>query len=162
MDSRPNPNLAARKILFVFLLALIGIVVVYSVLDQNKPWVVPPEYRSLKNPLQPTESNLRAARELYRDECAQCHGSLGKGDGPEAYMHRPMPADLTDSRRMSEVTDGEIFYQISVGRRPMPPFKNRTTDDQRWQLTLLVRSFSQNSSSPETKPVGSGGNPPSR
>jgi mono/diheme cytochrome c family protein len=152
MDSRIKANLAARKMLFVFLLAVICIVVVYSILDQNKPWVVPPEYKALKNPLQPSESNLSAARELYRDECAQCHGALGKGDGPEAYMHRPTPADLTDAHRMSTVSDGEIFYQISAGRRPMPPFKNRTTEDQRWQLTLLVRSFSQNSVAPETKP----------
>ena len=160
MDSRPKANLAARKILFVFILAVICIVVVYSILDQNKPWVVPPEYKSLKNPLQPSESNLRAAQELYRDQCAQCHGPLGKGDGPEAHMHRPAPADLTDAGRMSAVTDGEVFYQISVGRRPMPPYMKRTTEEQRWQLTLLVRSYSQNTASPQAQPQASGENPP--
>jgi len=159
MQSPSKSNLAVRKIVFVFLLALICIVVVYSILEQNKPWVVPPEFKSLKNPLQPTDSNLRAARELYRDECAQCHGEMGKGDGPEAYTHRQQPADLTDRRRMSEVTDGEIFYQITVGRRPMPPFKNRTTEDQRWQLTLLVRSFSQSPALPENKSADPTGNP---
>jgi len=58
-------------------------------------------------------------------------------------MHSPAPADLTDAGRMNSVTDGEIFYQITTGRRPMPSFKNRLTEEQRWQLTLLVRSLSQ-------------------
>ena len=160
MEPRTKPNLATRKIIFVFLLALICILVVYSILDQNKPWVVPPEYKSLKNPLQPTENNLRAALELYREECEECHGALGKGDGPQAHMHREAPADLTDARRMSAVTDGEIFYQISVGRRPMPPFKNRTTEDQRWQLVMLVRSFSHNSVPQDKKPTNPTENPP--
>jgi mono/diheme cytochrome c family protein len=73
----------------------------------------------------------------------QCHGERGQGDGPEARTHYPLPADLADAKRMATVADGEIFYQISEGRRPMPLFKNRLTQDQRWQLVLLVRSFSQ-------------------
>ena len=42
---------------------------------------------------------------------------------------------------MSATTDGELFYQISEGRKPMPAFKKRLTEEQRWQLVLLVRSF---------------------
>jgi hypothetical protein len=61
---------------------------------------------------------------------------------------------------MSRVTDGDIFYQITVGRRPMPSFKSRTTEDQRWQLTLLVRSFSQQTPPPEKKPENAGETPP--
>ena len=55
---------------------------------------------------------------------------------------------------MNTVTDGEIFYQISEGRKPMPSFKKRLTEDQRWGLVLLVRSFSAPSASPiqEKKP----------
>jgi mono/diheme cytochrome c family protein len=39
------------------------------------------------------------------------------------------------------LTDGEIYYQITEGRKPMPSFKKRLTEEQRWQLVLLVRSF---------------------
>jgi mono/diheme cytochrome c family protein len=42
---------------------------------------------------------------------------------------------------MNSVTDGALFYQISQGRKPMPAFKRRMTEDQRWQLVLLIRSF---------------------
>lgn len=143
MPTNTPRHLKARKIVFVLILLLICIVVGFSIYQQNLAWVVPEEFKQLKNPLPPTDSNLQAARDLYREECAQCHGEHGQGDGPEATMHSTTPADLTDAGRMKAVTDGEIFYQISVGRRPMPSFKNRTTEDQRWQLVLLVRSFSQ-------------------
>src|SRR5256884_716830 len=89
-----------------------------------------------KNPLPASPSTLNAAREIYFDECVQCHGERGQGDGPQAKSHYPLPADLTDPKLLRNVTDGEIFYQISQGRRPMPSFKNRLTQDQRWQLVL--------------------------
>ncbi len=135
--------LKLRKFLFAAVLLLICVLIVHWLNEQNKPWIVPQEYKSLKNPLLPSESILSSARQIYADECAQCHGEHGKGDGPEARTHSPLPADLTDAKRMATVTDGEIFYQITEGRRPMPSFKRRLTQDQRWQLVLFVRSFSQ-------------------
>lgn len=146
-----------RKLLFAALVLLICVLVIHWITEENKPWIVPPEYKSLKNPLMPTESNLNAAKQIYFDECAQCHGNTGKGDGPEARSHYPLPADLTDPKPLANVTDGEIFYQISEGRRPMPSFKNRLTQGERWQLVLLVRSFSQptppsDSPAPSSKP----------
>ena len=143
MSTVAQPNLKTRKILFASLLALICIALVYAAFQRDKPWIVPEEVKKLKNPLAPSESTLKAAREIYMDECAQCHGEHGKGDGPEAMMHSPAPADLTDARQMNTVTDGEIFYQISEGRKPMPSFKKRLTEDQRWGLVLLVRSFAR-------------------
>lgn len=143
MSPKPPLSLRLRKLLFAAILILTFSVVAYWITQENKPWIVPEEYKSLKNPLAPSESNLKAAREIYADECLQCHGERGQGDGPESRTHYPLPADLTDAKRMATVTDGEIYYQISEGRRPMPSFKNRLTQDQRWQLVLLVRSFSQ-------------------
>jgi hypothetical protein len=152
MPTSASPNFKLRKILFSSSLALIGLTVVYFIYQQNKPWIVPEEFKSLKNPLLPSESNLNSARQLYGEECAQCHGNHGEGDGPQARTHSPLPADLTDAARMAKVTDGEIFYQITEGRRPMPSFKNRLTQDQRWQLVLLVRSFSPPIVAPKLKP----------
>jgi mono/diheme cytochrome c family protein len=141
MSTVAQPNLKTRKILFASLLGLICVVLVYAVFQKDKPWVVPEEVKKLKNPLAPSEPTLKAARGIYMDECAQCHGERGKGDGPEAAMHDPPPSDITDAKHMNTVTDGEIFYQISEGRKPMPSFKKRLTEDQRWQLVLLVRSL---------------------
>lgn len=147
MSGNPSRSLRLRKLLFAAVLILICVLVIYWLVQENKPWIVPPEYKSLKNPLTRSDSKLKVARQIYVDECAQCHGDGGKGDGPEARSHYPLPADLTDPQLLTNVVDGEIFYQISEGRRPMPSFKRRLTEDQRWQLVLLVRSFSQPDSS---------------
>jgi mono/diheme cytochrome c family protein len=141
MSADAQTNLKTRKIIFAMLLALICVALFYSAFLADKPWVVPEEVKKLKNPLPPSESTLKAARGIYMDDCAQCHGERGKGDGPEALMHNPSPSDLTDAGRMNSVTDGEIFYQISEGRRPMPSFKKRLTEEERWGLVLFVRSF---------------------
>jgi mono/diheme cytochrome c family protein len=152
MSSDIHRNLKTRKILFAALLALICIVIAYAIFQSDRPWVVPEEVKKLKNPLQPSESTLKAARGIYVDECAQCHGDSGKGDGPEAMMHSPSPADLADAGHMNGVTDGEIFYQISEGRKPMPSFKKRLTEEQRWGLVLFVRSFSRQNTSEAKNP----------
>jgi len=142
MSADAQANLKTRRILFVVLLALICIVLVYAIFQNDKPWVVAEEVKRLKNPIASSEATLKAARGIYLDECAQCHGERGKGDGPEAAMHSPSPSDITDSKHMNTVTDGELFYQISEGRKPMPSFKGRLTEDQRWGLVLFVRALS--------------------
>jgi len=130
-----------RKTLFALLLAVIFIAVAYTMFQENKPWVIPEEAKSRKNPLQPSGAAIKAANGLYKENCAQCHGETGKGDGTEALRYEPKPANFTDAPHMNNVTDGALFYQISQGRKPMPAFKRRMTEDQRWQLVLLIRSF---------------------
>jgi len=152
MSSDTRRNLKTRKLLFASILALICTVIAYAVFQSDRPWVVPEEIKKLKNPLLPSETTLKAARRVYVDECAQCHGDHGKGDGPEAAMHSPAPADFTDAGHMNGVTDGGIFYQISEGRKPMPSFKKRLTEEQRWGLVLFVRSFSRRNSSEAKNP----------
>lgn len=140
MTSSAQSSLRLRKLLFAFLLAVICMSIVFAVY-QNKQWKVPEEAKLRKIPIQPSPSALAAARAMYLDKCVQCHGETGKGDGPDAAMYDPGPASLNDAKRMNDVTDGELFYEISEGRKPMPAFKKRLTEEQRWQLVLLVRSF---------------------
>ncbi|MGB9467694.1 MAG: cytochrome c, partial [Candidatus Acidiferrum sp.] len=66
---------------------------------------------------------------------------------PDATLYYPSPASFTDAKRMNTASDGELFYQISEGRKPMPAFKKRLTEEQRWQLVVLVRSFANSESS---------------
>jgi mono/diheme cytochrome c family protein len=160
MSANPSRTLQLRRLLFAALLVFICVVVAYWLTQENQPWVVPQEYKSLKNPLPASQSNLHSARDIYSEECVQCHGERGQGDGPQARSHYPLPADLTDPKLLRNVTDGEIFYQISQGRRPMPSFKNRLTQDQRWQLVLLMRSFSEPSSSGSTPAAPTPSTPP--
>jgi len=141
MTAHARSALRLRKLLFVLLLAAISISVVFAIY-QNRQWKIPEEAKLRRNPLESTPQALAAARVIYLDKCVQCHGETGKGDGSDAALYYPSPASLIDSKRMSGVTDGELFYEISEGRKPMPAFKKRLTEAQRWQLVLFVRSLS--------------------
>jgi mono/diheme cytochrome c family protein len=141
-----------RLILFVAALGLIVLSIGLAVF-RSTPWNISPEEKARKNPLAASEGNLAAAREIYSNKCDSCHGPKGKGDGSDAMMYEPRPSDLTDSAKMSKLTDGEIFYQITEGRKPMPSFKKKLTEEQRWQLVLFVRSFA---TTPAPKPESSG------
>ena len=140
MTTSPKGNLVLRKSLFVLFFFLIALSIVFAVW-QSREWVVPEEAKKLKNPLTPTDAALASGRAVYLDKCAECHGEAGRGDGPQARMYDPVPGNLTDTEHMSTRTDGELFYQISEGRRPMPAFKKRLSEEQRWQLVLFVRSL---------------------
>jgi mono/diheme cytochrome c family protein len=150
MSAMPQRNLKVRKVLFACTIALIFISIGFAAF-QKSPWIVPPAEKARKNPLSASDANSDAAKQIFTDHCANCHGDSGKGDGSDAMMYDPPPADLTDAARMSKVTDGEIYYQITEGRKPMPSFKKRLTEQQRWQLVMLVRSFAGTPSPPPAK-----------
>jgi mono/diheme cytochrome c family protein len=135
-------NRRAAKILFVAILATAATAIAYAVY-LNRPWRIPEEARRRPNPISASSAALAAARSIYSDKCANCHGDTGKGDGPDAASYYPQPGNLADAPRMNKLTDGEIFYQISEGRKPMPSFKKKLTEEQRWELVLLVRTFAR-------------------
>jgi mono/diheme cytochrome c family protein len=123
-------------------LAIIGIVG-YFIYENNFKALIPAEAKKLVNPIAPSAAVLQASKPVYLEQCANCHGETGKGNGPDAMMYDPSPSDFTDAAAMAKFTDGEFFYQITEGKKPMPSFKKRLTQEQRWQLVLFVRSFSK-------------------
>lgn len=140
MATSAQRSLRLRKLLFVSILVLIVAVAAVAIYQSNH-WKIPEEAKLRKNPVPLSAAALESARVIYTDKCANCHGETGRGDGPDARSYYPMPASLADAARMNRVTDGEIFYQISEGRKPMPSFKKRLSEEQRWQLVLFVRSL---------------------
>jgi mono/diheme cytochrome c family protein len=135
----------------IALTALLSISIQLSA-QRKDPWLVPEEYKKLKSPIVPSDAGLSAALDIYKERCAQCHGETGKGDGPDAKMYSVKSADFTDTRVMSEMTDGEVFYKITEGRRPMPSFKKRLTEEQRWQLVHFLRTFAPKFANPSKSP----------
>jgi len=149
MTTPPKKSKTPVKILLALVILLIFLSIGLAALHKT-PWSVPLEDKLRKNPLAATDANLNAAKPAYNEYCANCHGDTGKGDGSDAMMYDPAPSDLTEPKHMNSLTDGEIFYQITQGRKPMPSFRKKLTEDQRWQLVILVRSFAAS-----TTPVAS-------
>lgn len=142
MNGPARRNRALARILFLSVLALVVVLIVYSAVHSTPwSWPVPEEAKQLRNPLQASPMALQSAKTVYMEKCANCHGDTGKGDGRDAARYDPTPADFTDAKRMNAVTDGELFYKISEGKKPMPVFKTKLSEDQRWELVLLIRSL---------------------
>jgi mono/diheme cytochrome c family protein len=142
MKTPAQKNRAVARSLFFIVLALVVALIIYSAVHPTPwSWPVPDEAKQLKNPLQPSSAQLNSAKKIYLDKCANCHGDTGKGDGRDAARYDPQPADFTDLKRMTGVTDGELFYKISEGKKPMPVFKTKLSENERWELVLLIRSF---------------------
>jgi len=99
-----------------------------------------------KNPIPVSSDVLGKAKVNFEDNCTPCHGTEGKGDGPLAESLKKRPKDLTNTKELGGLADGEIFWLLSRGRDPMPAFDQKLTDNERWGLVHLVRSMSNTKS----------------
>jgi len=86
--------------------------------------------------------SLAFGEELYQENCLQCHGVSGKGDGPEVVNLPSPPRDLTDQAFMADYPAAAIFDVISQGIEPdMPAYAEQFDETQIWALTDYLRSF---------------------
>jgi mono/diheme cytochrome c family protein len=99
------------------------------------PWQAPAAEKAKKSP----GGNAASGKKLADTNCASCHGNSGKGDGPAAAALNPKPADWTSAKVQGE-SEGELFWKISNGRGPMPPWKHLSEKD-RWDLVAYVKSL---------------------
>ena len=137
-------------------LALAGVTVsVVLRYRRDGPWEVPAAAKAMQNPVRVTSEGNVTAKNLYEDNCARCHGDHGDGDGSDANLYKPKPASLAAAIGGSNspsvgggMTDGEIFWKITEGRRPMPAFKKQLTDEQRWELVNFLRTLSEHPQDP--------------
>lgn len=88
---------------------------------------------------------LADGRKIYNDNCAQCHGALGKGDGPgrdTMNPKKPEPADFTDPDRMAGLSPFKVFNTATYGIEgtAMASFA-ALTEEQRWQVAFYVLSL---------------------
>lgn len=121
--------------LFVFLMFLTAGSGVQEV------WVVPDEARAVENPVALTDEALAAGEQAYSARCASCHGDTGKGDGKATRFIKPAPADISTVEARDRMTDGEIFFKITEGKKPMPGMARTLSDEERWQVVHYLRTL---------------------
>lgn len=96
----------------------------------------------IKNPLLPTEENLREGREFYEQQCVFCHGLDGRGQRPDGIQFYPPVPSLVE--RDNELTDGQRHFIVSNGIRytAMPSFVKVLAPEQIWKVILWLRHLS--------------------
>jgi mono/diheme cytochrome c family protein len=113
---------------------------------QSGEWTAPASARDVKNPVASDAASLAAGKKAFEKECLSCHGKKGKGDGPSAGTLEKAPASLLSGKVQSQ-TDGELFWKITAGKKPMPSSKKSLTEEQRWQVVNYVRKLAENAKS---------------
>ncbi len=104
------------------------------------------------NPEPRSDTVLARAKSDFADYCARCHGPAGKGDGVASALQKEKPPDLTDRARIGVRTDGELYWSVTRGVRPvMPDFQTKLDGPRRWGLVWLLRDIS--GTQPNTVPA---------
>ena len=127
-------------------LASLTVVVVLRAAPQqdSQGWQIPAPAAAEVNPVPLTPAAMERGRELYRSKCQKCHGSSGRGNGPDADPDHP-PGNLTDPKRAPRNPDGVMFYKIWNGRSDpkMPAFKTDMPRQDVWTVIHYVKTLRQ-------------------
>jgi len=91
-------------------------------------------------PIQPTEANLVAGADLYKQHCAVCHGLPLTPKSAIATGMYPKPPVLLEGKGVTDDEPGESYWKIYNGFRltGMPGFSKSLSETQMWQMALLV------------------------
>ncbi len=135
-------------------LAALPVLIVLACLcaaDSTEAWKAPARAARRKNPIAADERSLAEGKSFYEKECLACHGTLGKGDGPQAKDLEVKPGDLTVPA-MWDQSDGELFWKVTEGKKPMPAYDKTHTEDQRWSVVNYIRTLAPRVPAPPALP----------
>jgi high-affinity iron transporter len=81
---------------------------------------------------------------VYQEQCVQCHGPTGQGDGPKAkHLQGPPPASLADREAMSTVSPLDVYRKLTLGvaGTAMPQFEETLSPEDRWAVATYVATL---------------------
>jgi mono/diheme cytochrome c family protein/uncharacterized membrane protein len=93
-----------------------------------------------------------AARELFQQHCAKCHGADGTGSAARS-VYAEIP-DFTAPSWAGQVRDSRLQASVLDGKgEGMPPFRGKLTADQARELVAQIRTFApaKGKSGPDTR-----------
>jgi thiosulfate dehydrogenase len=95
-------------------------------------------------PIPANEENLNAGAGIYEDKCEVCHGTQDQPSGIGKTMFPGAPQLWVKHKNgavgVSDDPVGETYWKVKNGIRltGMPAFQKLLTDNQMWQVSLLL------------------------
>jgi mono/diheme cytochrome c family protein len=124
---------------------IIVLSVAFQLALKAQTWVVPDAVKGNASPFKFTPESVTQGEALFQRNCKSCHGDPGKHN---MAALNPPPGDPV-SKEFQTQPDGEIFFKMTTGKAPMPPFKDILNEDERWQIVAYLRSFNPTYKQPE-------------
>jgi putative copper resistance protein D len=127
---RPGISLAALLVVGVGLGLLLG---------SHAHRVLSPEEASEGNPVPSSPESIEQGRLLFMQNCSQCHGETGRGDGPLASTLPLPPANLYDHVPFHP---DQFFYSVITNglSGAMPAFDSQLSSEERWDILNFLRA----------------------
>jgi mono/diheme cytochrome c family protein len=121
---------------FLVIAAATGVVAL--VIAAQEKWTAPARASAKQTPVAADAASIGRGKAVYTAECASCHGSRGKGDGPSAKDLELPAGDLT---KLGGQTDGALFWKVTEGKKPMASYATKLTEQQRWDVVNYMRTL---------------------
>ena len=92
------------------------------------------------SPVQPSDEVYAAGAQIYRNNCAVCHGLPGRDQTAIAKGEFPKPPDLFKGKGVADDPAGVTYWKVANGIRltGMPGFSGSLSSEQMWQVSLLL------------------------
>ncbi len=91
-------------------------------------------------PMVPSDEVYSAGAQVYRSNCAVCHGLPGQEQTAIAKGEFPKPPELFKGKGVSDDPAGVTYWKVANGIRltGMPGFSGSLSTEQMWQVSLLL------------------------
>ncbi|PWU06582.1 MAG: hypothetical protein C5B43_01540 [Verrucomicrobia bacterium] len=138
------------KTAFIILIGVSALFAITYCIGQTLESSISKDKANTKNPIVSCPESIEKGKALYGQYCKGCHG-------PDAVRAKNCPctesfcpADLRNPKlwRMGE---GAVFWTIRDGRKPMPCFGERFTEENTWHIVNYLHSLGQNTSETDSK-----------
>jgi thiosulfate dehydrogenase len=100
-------------------------------------------------PIEASATTLTAGAQIYRAQCASCHGLYGRPSAFAGHMYPSAPQLWAPHRSgvvgVSDDPVGETYWKVANGIRltGMPSFDKVLNETQMWQVSLLLKNAGQ-------------------
>jgi mono/diheme cytochrome c family protein len=131
-----------KTLKILFTLGVISFALVSFTKLAQEEWKVPAKYEKMTNPEEASKENIAIGKNLYSKHCKSCHGKDGLGDGPKADE---VDGDLGDfsSKEFQAQSDGALFYKSYIGRKDMPNFEKKMSEEDMWLTVHYMRTMGE-------------------